>query len=88
MIEHEGFSEAQNEAIQSAYTILSEHFEHALIVVDSSIDLKNGHQADAHEGWWYGGSMAALGLAEYAKDRILRSGKQCVDPRNSDDDQP
>jgi hypothetical protein len=71
---------AQREAIQKAWDVLTEHFDHVLLVADWELKNESGDLADAHEGWWHGGSMAALGMCEFAKDRILHSGKSASEP--------
>jgi hypothetical protein len=64
---------AQRDAIERAYELLGEHFESVLLVVNYELD---GEAAEeAHEGYWSGGSMTALGLAEFARNKILNSGK-------------
>lgn len=35
---------------------------------------------NAHEGYWHGGSMGAIGMAEWAKLRIMQSGRSTLDP--------
>jgi len=80
--ENDDMTSAQREAICRAYGILTEHFERVVLVVDYDVDpaRSGGENMDGHEGYWYGGSMAAIGLCEFAKDRILNSGKKYIDP--------
>ena len=61
---------AQDEALKKAWDLLSEHFEHVLLVVDFEVV-----SGDAHECWWHGGALTAIGMAEFAKDRLLHSNK-------------
>ncbi|MFM7009374.1 MAG: hypothetical protein ACKO0Z_08615 [Betaproteobacteria bacterium] len=63
------FNPAQRQALQQAYSLLGEHFDRALIVVDAELDGDDG--ANAHEVLWKGGYMAALGMAEYARCRMI-----------------
>lgn len=70
----EPMTAAQQDAIKKAWDLLSEHFERCLLVVDWDIDAPNGESETAHTGYWHGGSIAAVGLAEFAKQRLLNSG--------------
>lgn len=72
-------SPAQRTAVQHAYTLLGEHFDRVLLVVDYEAH-QGTRSFDAHCGYWHGGSMAAIGLAHYALDRILHSGKADIEP--------
>lgn len=74
---------AQRETIQKAYTMLGEQFEHVLIVVDYETS-EGGETFNAHEGYWHGGALTAVGLAEFAKHKILKSKKQDSDPNYED----
>lgn len=69
---------AQRSAIQQAYSILGEHFDASIIVVD--YDIASGEQEQAHVGYWNGGSMRALGLCLFAQKNILESGKNEQEP--------
>lgn len=82
--EKDPMTAAQREAVQKAYTILTEHFDRMILVVDFDIDEPDGKMSDAHEGYWHGGSMSGIGLAEFAKDRILNSGRKHNDPTDED----
>lgn len=73
-------SKPQREALQKAWDILTEHFDHVLVVANWECEDDEGKRSDAHEGWWHGGSIAAIGLAEFAKDRILNSGTKFNEP--------
>lgn len=73
-------SKPQRESLQKAWDILTEHFDHVLLVIDFECPDEEGGTANAHEGYWHGGSMAAIGLAEFAKARLMRSGKTFNDP--------
>lgn len=73
-------SAAQREAIQKAWDILTEHFERVVVVADWDCQDEDDTETTAHEGWWHGGSMPAIGLCEFAKDRILHSGKKQQEP--------
>lgn len=70
----------QREAVQKAWDILTEHFDRVLLVVDSEVYEPDGKREDAHEGFWHGGSLSAVGMAEFAKHRILNSGHGQYDP--------
>lgn len=67
---HDPFNPAQRNALKQAYLLLGEHFDRCLIVVDCVIEDEQG-TCDAHEACWNGGSMAAIGMAEFARNRIL-----------------
>jgi len=71
---------SQLNAMETAYALLSEHFERVLIVVDYEKVGQDGRLEDHREGFWHGGLMAALGLSEYAKARILESGERYFGP--------
>lgn len=73
-------TKAQRDAVCKAYELLGEHFEQSVIIINFGTTDENGKLAEAHEGFWAGGSMAAMGLCEFAKDRILHSGKRYVTP--------
>ena len=69
---------AQRDAVCKAYTLLGEHFEAVLLVVNFEVNNpESGELEEAHEGYWKGGWAAAVGLAEFAKDRILCGGRTC-----------
>lgn len=70
-------TQSQQEAIQKAYSLLGEHFDCSLIVVDTTES-----DGDEHVAYWSGGSMRALGLAVYVQDRLLRSGRKAFDPED------
>lgn len=80
--ETDPMSPAQRQAAQKAWDILTEHFDRVLLVVDWEIEEQSpeGKAQDAHEGFWAGGSLSAVGMAEYAKDRILNSGTKYHEP--------
>jgi hypothetical protein len=80
-------SDAQRAALQKAYDLLTEHFEAAIIVCDWECDDPDEKRTSAHECWWHGGSIAAIGLAAYAKDRILRSGTRYYGPGDPEEDE-
>lgn len=63
---------AQRQAIAKAWELLTEHFDSVLLAVDFETTA-NGELQNAHAGYWHGGSMSAIGLAEFAKDRILQN---------------
>jgi hypothetical protein len=71
---------AQQQVLEKCYQQLSEHFERVLIVVDTEVIDEEGEPGDAHLVYWHGGSMAAIGMAEFAKDRVMRSGRKYVAP--------
>jgi hypothetical protein len=60
---------AQTEAIQKAYSLLGEHFEHVLIVCHWETDVSPA--ANATEVWYKGGALTALGMAHYASEKLL-----------------
>jgi len=78
--EADTMTKAQRDAACKAYTILTEHFPRVLLVVDYDLDDGNGKEEDAHEGYWHGGALASIGMCEFAKDRIIHSGKKWMDP--------
>jgi len=69
-------SPAQREAICKAWTILTEHFDHVLLVVDWERTGDDSNLENCHEGYWHGGAMPALGLSRFADQRILESSKR------------
>ena len=71
---------AQRQALCKAWDLLTEHFDRVLLVTDWEVEGENGARQDAHEGNWHGGSLSAVGMAEFAKDRILGSGKKSNEP--------
>lgn len=73
-------TKSQREAVCKAWDILCEHFDHVMLVVDFETEGKDGEREDAHEGFWHGGSLAAIGAAEYASRRILESGRKSNEP--------
>lgn len=77
-------TDSQRQALQKAWDILTEHFDHVLVVADWESDDHKGNRCNAHEGWWHGGSIPAIGLAEFAKDRILHSGTKFNEPKDED----
>lgn len=83
--EPDSMTKAQRDAIRKAYTMLGEHFPRVLIVVDYELDDGNGKEEDAHEGYWRGGALAAIGMCKYAEDRILHSGKKWMDPNEEEE---
>lgn len=69
-------SQPQRSAICKAYDSLGEHFDSVLIVVNFDTNTgDDGSIEEAHEGYWTGGAMTAIGLAEFAKTRIMASNK-------------
>lgn len=71
MTEADPMSPAQREAMQKAWDLLTEHFERVLLVIDFECEGENGKRQDAHQGFWHGGALSAIGMCEYAKDRVL-----------------
>lgn len=71
---------AQWAAVCKAWDILSEHFEHALLVVDWDVEGTDGKQCNAHEGYWSGGALTAVGMALFAQERIMRSSEKTNEP--------
>ena len=71
----DAFTPAQREAVEKAWDLLTEHFDRVLLIVDYETRDAHGN-CDAHEGFWHGGSLAALGMCEYARDRILNTGRK------------
>jgi hypothetical protein len=65
-------NDAQAQALEKAKDILTEHFDHVLVAVDWECVGDDGEITHAQEGWWHGGSIPAVGLAEWAKARILQ----------------
>lgn len=76
-------TKAQRDAVCKAYELLGEHFDQSVIVINFITSDEKGKMAEAHEGFWTGGSMAAMGLCEFAKDRILHSGRSYVAPEET-----
>lgn len=80
MTEADPLSPAQRQAVQKAWDILGEHFDRVLLVIDTEVEGEGGRRDDAHEGFWHGGSMAAIGMAEFAKDRVMASRSRDCEP--------
>lgn len=59
---------AQREAVEKAWTLITEHFERILLVVD--FDVESEDRYSATEAFWYGGWSSSLGLSEAAKQMI------------------
>jgi hypothetical protein len=72
----------QREAIQKAWSTLTEWFDGVLLVVDWETGQHNedGKMEDAREGYWHGGSMRAIGLSRFAEKRIIDSGRPAIEP--------
>jgi len=75
----ENMSAAQRQALEKSWDTLCEHFDRVLLVVDWETEI-NGERIDAHEGYWHGGILAAIGAAEFAKVRILEAKRQTNEP--------
>lgn len=74
--ETETMTEAQREAIQKAWDLLSEHYDHVLVI----LDWRTEQDDDAHVAYWHGGALCALGMAEFAREGIQRSGRKASEP--------
>jgi len=72
-------TEVQRAAIRKAWDILCEHFDRVLLVVDFEIE-HEGRLTDEHLGYWHGGSMSAIGMAEFARKQVLGSGVKEGEP--------
>lgn len=71
-------TKAQQQALEAAYLILGEHFDHAVVL--TSWDVDGAPQAVmGHKLLFKGGSMAALGLMAWGTDRILDQDRQNSD---------
>lgn len=66
-------TKSQEEALERAWSILTEHFDRALLVVDSDVDNRDGRNTDDSSCLWHGGYMSAIGMAHYALNRITNS---------------
>jgi hypothetical protein len=62
-------NEAQQAAIIRAREILDEHFENVLLAVSYSVS----DDTESQSCGWHGGWVAALGLAHYAAEHLIRS---------------
>lgn len=82
--EPDSMTQAQRDALCKAYTSLTEHFPRVLLVVDYDLDDGNGKEENVHEGYWSGGALCGIGMCEYAKDRILHSGKKWMNPNEEE----
>lgn len=65
------FNPAQEDALKKAYTLLGEHFDYALISISTDYEADMTGRTCAQEVVWKGGYISAIGLAEYAKHKIL-----------------
>lgn len=75
----------QREALEKAWNLLTEFFERCLVVVDYDVDEPGKKPQQAHEGFWHGGALSGIGMAEFAKDRIMRSGSS---EKSNEPDEP
>lgn len=64
-------TKAQQEAVEKAYELLSEHFDHALIMVGGEHHTESGKSFS--RGYWSGGYLAALGATMEAQRMIQYS---------------
>jgi 2-hydroxy-3-keto-5-methylthiopentenyl-1-phosphate phosphatase len=80
--ENDSMTQAQRDAICKAYSILGEHFDEILIAVNYEINVDDKIQ-EAHEAYWKGGAITAIGLAEWAKDRLIHCGERHSDPSDT-----
>lgn len=85
MTEADPMSPAQREAMQKAWDLLTEHFERVLLVIDFEVEGEDGKRQDAHQGFWHGGALASVGMAEYAKDRIMSCRERDNEPDDEDE---
>lgn len=69
----ESMTPAQKESLQKAWDLLTEHFDRVLLVADWEVE--GDLRQSAHVGYWHGGALAAVGMAEFAKDRVLSGGR-------------
>ncbi len=63
------FTQAQQEALQKVFEIIGEHFDGALVVVNSEAD--DGQSRSITNIFWTGGYLAALGMTEAARQFIV-----------------
>ena len=82
MTDNDTMTPAQRESCQKAWVLLSEHFDNVLLVLNWELpdNDANGQLQESHEGYWHGGAVTAIGLAEFAKTRILESGRTTSEP--------
>jgi hypothetical protein len=68
-------TEPQQQAIESAYRILGEHFDSSLIVVGTASEMKTpeGESGDAIRVFWSGGYLSALGMCEMGRSVIIKA---------------
>lgn len=64
----EALNKHQQDALERAYDLLGEHFDHAVIITGWDVD---STAAMAYKLIFKGGSLSALGLCNWAADRIL-----------------
>lgn len=78
----EPMNQAQLDAIQKAWDILTEHFDRVLLVADWECDTpdEDGQNSDGHCCYWHGGALSAVGMAQYGANRILQSGRRFAEP--------
>lgn len=69
-------TEAQVEALNKAWDLLREHFDHAILAYETEARVGTRRTFDCN---YHGGVSAAIGLAEQAKAEWLKDG---------DDDEP
>ena len=74
-----GFNPSQDAALKKAWDLLSEHFDHALLVIEWETN-RDEELTDAHIAYWHGGALPALGMAEYAKHYILNTERKSQEP--------
>lgn len=73
------FTQQQHEALEKAYSLLTEQFESVLIAV-----LANAHdgeqETEVTKIYHYGGRVAALGLCRYTENQLLNIPPKEVEP--------
>lgn len=65
---------AQQQALEKAYDLLGEHFDHVLIAISTEYAQEDGMVAT--RVFWKGGPIPAIGLCEEAKTTLLNTGKR------------
>ena len=67
------FTQAQRDAVQKAYDILSEQFPSAVVIVEAEVDAEEPGEPDERMLYWTisGGMSAAVGMAQRMCARIM-----------------
>jgi hypothetical protein len=63
---------AQTEALNKAWELLTEHFDHCIVAYETDADDVDGPPESEFDASYNGGVSAAIGLCERTKYKLLR----------------